>query len=377
MRRRKSVPADAVYIELFRITCTGQVPTLLIGVLFSLVAIIVSVETGDSWLRLLAITGILLSLLRLVFMFLYLRPLRVEVENMAQVKCAEAMYVAGSLVFAAILGLLGMRTIQIGPQSLQLLVISLMLGYAAGMVTRGFALFWNCNISLLLAAVPIILAIAWRDDAIYRSLAILLTVFLVGGLESITFIYNTYVERVRLQQKFTLLARNDELTGLFNRLALREGFDVVVRERAAGTLLAVHCLDLDHFKPVNDRFGHPVGDQLLKAVSKRLGHVLRKDDFAARVGGDEFIVVQTGIDHAWQAERLAQRIIEAITAPYIIEKHEIEIGTSIGIALGSAKLDDRDLDLDELISCADVALYDVKRKNRGTYLIGGGVAEEE
>lgn len=369
--RRRSFPTEAVYVELFRITCTGQLPTLLIGVLFSQVAVIVSIETQDFWLCLLAISGVSLSAVRLLFMFLYLKNMKVDVGNMMAVRRADKLYVAGSLTFALILGLLGMRTIQIGSQSLQLLVVALMLGYAAGMVTRGFALYWNCNVSLALAAVPIILAIAWKDDAIYRSLALLLTVFFIGGLESIAYIYDSYVERIGLQHKFSLLARNDELTGLFNRLALREGFDVVVRERQPGTLIAVHCLDLDRFKPVNDRFGHPAGDELLKAVSMRLGHVLRKDDFAARVGGDEFIVVQTGIDHAWQAERLAQRIIEAVAAPYSIQGHEIHIGTSVGIALGCSQIDERNLDLDDLIARADAALYEVKRHNKGSFFLEG------
>jgi diguanylate cyclase (GGDEF)-like protein len=187
--------------------------------------------------------------------------------------------------------------------------------------------------------------------------------------------YDNYVERITLQQKFASMARNDELTGLFNRLALREGFEVVVRQRPAGKLLAVHCLDLDHFKPINDRYGHLVGDRVLQQVSLRLGQVLRKDDFAARVGGDEFIVVQTGIDHAWQAERLAQRIIEALTAPYSIEQNEIHLGTSVGIALGASSQDEshlveNHLDLDELIAQADAALYEVKRHNKGSFLIG-------
>ncbi|RYG74598.1 sensor domain-containing diguanylate cyclase [bacterium] len=370
MTKRKSLP-DSIYVELFRVTCTGQFPTVIIGSLFSMVAIILTAETRDFWIQLLAITGIFTCFVRAIYMLFYLRRLRVDLGNLPAVKRADRLYSAGSLFFALLLGLMGARTFVVASQSMQLLIIALLLGYAAGVVTRGFALYWVCTVSLCLASIPIILAIAWQGNAVYASLAVLLTVFLTGGLESIAYIYDNYVERIALQEKFTLLARNDELTGLFNRLALREGFELVVRDRSPGTLIGVHCLDLDRFKLVNDRFGHPVGDLLLKAVSQRLAHVLRTDDFAARLGGDEFIVIQSGIERAWQAERLAQRIIDAIVAPYSIEGHDIEIGTSIGIALACSHKDFADLDLDELIARADAALYEVKRSRKGTFMIGG------
>jgi hypothetical protein len=169
MRRRQPV-SDAIYIQLFRITCTGQVPTLIISVLFAQIAIIVSSGTHDLWVQIASIAGILISLLRLLFMFFYLRSLRVEIDNMEAVKRADKIYVAGSLAFAATLGFIGMRTFQIAPQDMELLVTALLLGYAAGMVTRGFALFWNCNVSLCLASVPVIIASAWHGNSVYSAL---------------------------------------------------------------------------------------------------------------------------------------------------------------------------------------------------------------
>jgi diguanylate cyclase (GGDEF)-like protein len=166
-----------------------------------------------------------------------------------------------------------------------------------------------------------------------------------------------------MRRLFSTLARRDDLTGLPNRLSLRERFEEFAAQAGSGDMIAVHCLDLDKFKPVNDRYGHPVGDALLKAVSERLGGLLRRTDFAARMGGDEFIIVQTGIQHSDEADMLARRIVRSIAQPYSIEGHEITIGTSVGYALSPRHGND----LDRLVACADAALCQVKQG-------GGGIA---
>lgn len=165
-----------------------------------------------------------------------------------------------------------------------------------------------------------------------------------------------------MQKEFAALARHDDLTGLPNRLALRSHFEVVAKGDRLDRI-AVHCLDLDRFKPVNDRYGHPVGDALLKAVAGRLARLLRADDLAVRVGGDEFIILQVDVDHADQADMLARRIQRTIGAPYTIGGHHITIGTSVGYALSP----DDGRSLEQLIASADAALCRIKRR-------GGGIA---
>jgi diguanylate cyclase (GGDEF)-like protein len=147
---------------------------------------------------------------------------------------------------------------------------------------------------------------------------------------------------------------------------LRERFDACVATSGPQATIAVHCLDLDRFKPVNDRYGHPTGDALLKAVSGRLQGLLRKSDFASRIGGDEFVVVQTEMAHAGEAQLLARRIARAIAQPFSIDGHEISIGTSIGYAEAAAA----GADLDRLIAQADEALCGIKSR-------GGGIARFE
>ena len=127
--------------------------------------------------------------------------------------------------------------------------------------------------------------------------------------------------------------------------------------------MAVHLLDLDHFKNVNDTLGHPAGDKLLKMVADRLRALVRETDTIARMGGDEFAILQVAIAQPADATALAQRIIEAVSEPYDIDGHQVVIGTSVGIAVGP----DDGVDPDQLIRNADLALYRAKGDGRGTY----------
>jgi diguanylate cyclase (GGDEF)-like protein len=217
--------------------------------------------------------------------------------------------------------------------------------------------------SVLLAIVPTVVIALCYADPIYRAAGLLLALFLAGGVQSMLSRYRLTARQVTMRRLFATLARSDHLTNLPNRLSLRERFEEVARPGTVPGMIAVHCLDLDRFKPVNDRYGHPTGDALLKAVSERLQSVLRRNDFAARIGGDEFVVVQTSLAHAGEAEMLARRIARAIIQPYAIDGHEIVIGTSIGYALSATGGND----LDRLMAQADQALCAIKRA-------GGGIA---
>jgi diguanylate cyclase (GGDEF)-like protein len=168
-------------------------------------------------------------------------------------------------------------------------------------------------------------------------------------------------EKRRNEERIAHLARHDALTGLPNR----DTFHTCLERAVAGTTpqpsFAVLCLDLDHFKDVNDTLGHAAGDALLCQVTERLRHCVRVHDVVARLGGDEFAVLMVDIDGPAMAASLAERLIERISAPYDIEGHHIVIGTSIGIALAEA-----DAVASDLLKRADVALYEAK-KERGAF----------
>jgi diguanylate cyclase (GGDEF)-like protein/PAS domain S-box-containing protein len=171
-------------------------------------------------------------------------------------------------------------------------------------------------------------------------------------------------ERRAAEDQIRFLAHHDVLTGLANRFKL---LHIATRELAAsrrrGKPLAVLCVDLDRFKSVNDMFGHHVGDQLLRQVADRIRENIRDVDTAARVGGDEFILLQTAIDQASDAAQLARRLIDRLSEPFDIDGHQVSIGASVGIALHPQ---DGAL-IETLLKHADLALYRVKALGRGDF----------
>src|SRR6478609_7907012 len=176
-------------------------------------------------------------------------------------------------------------------------------------------------------------------------------------------VHEDITERRRAEAKIAHLARHDMLTNLPNRVLFREHLEDAYQRLQPGRGFAVHCLDLDHFKTVNDTLGHPIGDELLKHVAVRLTEAVPSSDFIARIGGDEFAVVQTDVSRPEQCSRLASRIVELISRPYDIDGRHIVIGTSIGIAVAPGDGANPDL----LLKNADMALYLAKGDGRGTH----------
>ncbi len=170
-------------------------------------------------------------------------------------------------------------------------------------------------------------------------------------------------ERREAEARLAYMARHDALTGLPNRALLRERMVQEPDRRAAGESVAVLCIDLDHFKNVNDTLGHPVGDVLLCAVAERLRASVRHGDMVVRLGGDEFAIVQIGADQPRQSVSLAERLIEAIGEPFQLGTHQVIVGTSVGIALGTHG----GADIETLLKRADMALYRAKADGRGIY----------
>jgi len=170
-------------------------------------------------------------------------------------------------------------------------------------------------------------------------------------------------ERQRAEERIVHMARHDGLTDLPNRTMLRERLDHELKRVKRGECLAVFCLDLDHFKSVNDTLGHPIGDGLLKVVAERLRRCIREPDTIARLGGDEFAIIMTGMERPTDAAALARRIRDSITKPYHIDGHQIVADISIGISLAPVDATEPD----QLLKNADMALYGAKGDGRGMY----------
>jgi diguanylate cyclase (GGDEF)-like protein len=171
-------------------------------------------------------------------------------------------------------------------------------------------------------------------------------------------------ERRQSEERIALLARTDALTGVANRLIfadrLRQAFAAAQRGASA---FAVLYLDLDRFKEVNDTLGHHAGDRLLQQVARRLSAATREIDVVARLGGDEFAIIQAELTNSLAAGTLAEKLIEIVSASYVVDGNELRIGVSIGIALW----DQEATTPDALLAEADQALYRAKHAGRGQY----------
>ena len=173
--------------------------------------------------------------------------------------------------------------------------------------------------------------------------------------------YEDVTQRFEAEARIITMARRDALTGLANRMVFGERLEEAAARLADGAGFAVLCLDLDRFKEVNDTYGHPVGDALLKGVAERLQACLRESDLLARLGGDEFAIVQTGPRLREDVIALATRLIGMFEQPFVLDDHTVSVGVSIGISLAP----EHGSNPETLLKCADLALYRAKGGGRG------------
>ncbi len=171
-------------------------------------------------------------------------------------------------------------------------------------------------------------------------------------------------DRKRAEEHLLHIAHHDSLTNLPNRTLLQDRIRrEIARARRGDRPFALHLLDLDRFKSVNDVLGHHVGDEVLKVMAERLVGTVRETDLVARLGGDEFAVLQIGVQQLEDVKQLAERLIGTISAPLVVEGREIATTVSIGIALHPSD----GSDIQGLLKAADLAMYRAKADGRNTY----------
>jgi len=232
-------------------------------------------------------------------------------------------------------------------------------GRAEGLISRWPAIFiFFMQGSLFLLRTPLNPLTSSTSDGANSSawMTVMSTEALLVTISSAFILVAMAKERVEL-------ARQDSVTGLANRYLFRKRLEEQLSRVSKQDLIAVHCIDLDCFKDVNNAFGHPIGDLLLRAVAERLSGVIRKVDTAARLGGDEFAIVQPLISNKEQAVALARRLIEVMCKPYRIDGHNLLLSGSVGVAIAS----NDEESADRLLKNADMALCCAKADGRGTY----------
>jgi diguanylate cyclase (GGDEF)-like protein len=274
-----------------------------------------------------------------------------------------AVFAILSIGLALSLGTLGARTFVSEAVLLQMLATGLLFGYCSGLVAHTSIRPRLASACLTISTIPIAASAALAADTAHHLLAASLICFMVAAFQSIRHMYRMTKQQIVDRQAMATLARVDPLTLLPNRLGLKQAFSTRLDSE---TDFAVHCIDLDAFKPVNDRYGHPTGDALLAAVGDRVRSSLQSLDTAARIGGDEFVIIQSNVRSQSEAELFARKLVKHITAPYEINRNQVEIGVSLGFVQARST----EHDLDELIALADAALYQAKQN-------GGGISVAE
>lgn len=359
----------AVYRDLVAPLFTMRLPIIGFGFLYFFVSTLILLRWPDPIVLALLLCSIGVTTIRVVVLDRYHRA-GGTAQPLADLGSWERRYVVWTFVFALLLAGLNVRILMVHEPLMLIGTISLVFTFGAGVVSRTSCRPKLCVGSLLIAVLPTALAMVWHattqgEQRLHTEFFLLFTLMLLAvlamSLDSVRHLYAAALEQLITKHDLAKLARYDALTGLPNRLMLREAFQARLEAaQGTGTQLAVHYLDLDGFKAINDSHGHPIGDRLLVEVAGRLLATVRTDDVAFRLGGDEFLLVQAGVNHRDEAELLARRVIKHLSETYVFEGTEMRVSVSVGIALTS----DFGAELDELVACADAALYQSKARGK-------------
>lgn len=360
---------DAVYRDLLSTLFTMRLVIAGFGLLYVIVGTLIYMQWQDGVIAALTFGAIAVTIARVLLISAYFRA-GGAAQAIADLRIWERRYAALTYVFALLLAGLNIRALMEHQPLAHITTVSLVFTFGAGIVSRNAGRPRLCVISVALAVIPTALAMMVHamtefDQPLHAEFfafeAFLLLAVGCMSMGSVRHLYSSAVAHLTAKHDLAKLARFDPLTGLPNRLLLREAFQSSLKScRESSNKLAVHYLDLDGFKAVNDRHGHPAGDKLLLQVAERLNSIIRSEDVASRLGGDEFLLVQTHVQHQDQAELLARRVIRQLSEPYLIDGTEMRVSVSVGVALSP----EFGVDMERLIACADAALYRSKARGK-------------
>ncbi|UZF91449.1 GGDEF domain-containing protein [Bosea sp. NBC_00550] len=234
-----------------------------------------------------------------------------------------------------------------------------------GICFRNFAAPRMAGVMIVLTLGPCVLAAPFLSEPIMLITFMQIPFYLFSMTVAAYKLNAMLISTMRAERENAFHARHDMLTGLSNRAGLATAFTSRFESEAAPRGLALVYLDLDGFKAVNDSYGHMAGDALLQLVADRLRGLVRASDIAARIGGDEFVVLSEQTERV-QLQRFGERIVREISEPYELDSgHKLHIGASIGIALAP----EHGRDMNSLMTAADAALYQAKSRGKSLCII--------
>ncbi|EAS48905.1 putative diguanylate cyclase (GGDEF domain) [Aurantimonas manganoxydans SI85-9A1] len=356
---RHTEPVE-VYKALVAALADNLLPIAAIGATFFSIGFYAYLETGAVGALAITVFGVVASIGKALFILFHRRIIARREPTLCDIRKFEAGHAITTWCMAAPMGALGALLFSLPDLSLHVVATALVFGYCAGVATRISVRPKIATGAVLLTAAPAIASAAFHiEDARLLTGAVFL-MFLISALETIAHLHRSACRLITMRLQMATLARRDPLTELSNRLGLREAYDALPREDRSR--VAVHVFDLDGFKAVNDAFGHATGDRLLQEVAGRLRRIVGQGDIVARIGGDEFVVVQPGLKDPAAPDALAQRIHAGLSEAYRIDGGQtIRVGLSLGYSIASSDT----ASLDALLRDADATSYAVKRDGGG------------
>lgn len=349
--------ADRVYAELVRGLYASVLQAIYMAVIFATYLALVLHATLDMPIMVLGGLATLAWATRITLTMRLRHHALTALLDRAAARRLELYFALPYGVFSALLGLIGGRVFWLGHADARTLTICVLVGFCAGIATGVGSRPRLATAFMALAMAPTLFVALLEAHPLSIGMAFIATAYVTGGRQSLKMRHDMVMAEIGHRLVSLSLARRDNLTALPNRLALREHFEANAQLMSTHGLIAVHYLDLDGFKPVNDAYGHATGDRLLEQVANRLRGAIRNGDIVARLGGDEFAVVQFGLSRAEEATLLAERLRTTIADPFELDSHTIRISTCVGTVVSDNRADP----LDSLLHAADARLYQAKR----------------
>jgi diguanylate cyclase (GGDEF)-like protein len=355
-------PSPGIRRELVELLYTSFPQVLAISATSVTGAVTLAALTGDPACAVISFLILISAAARLYSLRLY--PSRAAKFSDEDVIRWERIYGAGAAAFGTALGMLSFRALELGDAPGAWLSFGLSMSYCVGMVSRAAVRPWIVLLTAALLLTPTTVAGLLRPEMAYKIGAGMLFLFWITLREASRHLSTAFIERLEAKHALARQASHDFLTGLPNRAAFLSAL------RGAKGPVAIVAIDLDGFKPVNDRHGHHAGDDLLRKVAARLTQCMASHGIASRFGGDEFMLlknVENGQAGRDAAEILAKETVMALSMPYIVSDVPVLIGASAGILVTEHALSASANAASQLLEQVDRALYAAKRAGGGRW----------